>query len=128
MNTTRKTKMTLKRTPAKHPKAPQPKAKVKATAAKPQQFKTEAEEADWLASPAGRKYTHQLFEDAAKNGTLRHGTPPNALKALAAAGRTVSINIRVAAADVQKARELADEKGVGYQTIIKMLLHEALKK
>jgi predicted DNA binding CopG/RHH family protein len=47
---------------------------------------------------------------------------------LAAAGRTVSINIRVAAADVQKARELADEKGVGYQTIIKMLLHEALKK
>jgi hypothetical protein len=93
------------------------------TKAKP----AEAVEAEWLSSPAGREKTHQQFLDAAKNGTLRRGTPPVVLKALAAAGRTVSINIRVAAADVQKAHELANEKGVGYQTVIKMLLHEALK-
>ena len=84
------------------------------------------ETAEWLSSPAGREKTHQQFLDAAKNGTLRRGTPPNVLKALAAAGRTVSINIRLAAADVQKAHELASEKGVGYQTMIKMLLHESL--
>ena len=63
---------------------------------------------------------------AEKNQTLRRGTPPQALKALAAAGRTVSINIRIPAADLQKAHHLANEKGIGYQTLIKMLLHEAL--
>ena len=57
---------------------------------------------------------------------LRRGTPPVALQALAAAGRTVLINIRLAA-DMQQAHELANEKGVGYQTVIEMLLHEALK-
>jgi predicted DNA binding CopG/RHH family protein len=88
---------------------------------------TETADVDRLSSPVGREETHQQFQDAAKNGTLRRGTPPGALKALAAAGRTVSINIRVAAADVQKAHQLANEKGVGYQTVIKMLLHEALK-
>jgi predicted DNA binding CopG/RHH family protein len=85
-------------------------------------------DADYLSSPAGREETHKRFMDAAKNGTLRQGIPPVALTALAAAGRTVSINIRISAADVQKAHELAREKGVGYQTVIKMLLHEALKK
>jgi len=93
--------------------------------AKPQ-FKSEAAEADWLSSTAGRENTHQQFQDAAKNGTLRRGTPPVALKALATAGRTVSINIRISADDVQKAHQLANEKGIGYQTVIKMLLHEAL--
>lgn len=83
--------------------------------------------AEQLSSPAGRENTHQQFQNAAQNWVLRRGTPPVALKALAAAGRTVSINIRLAAADVQQAHELANEKGVGYQTIIKMLLHEALK-
>ena len=58
----------------------------------------------------------------------RYRTPPVVLRALAAAGRTVSINIRVPAADLQKAHELANEKGIGYQTVIKMLLHEALKE
>jgi hypothetical protein len=102
----------------------------KRTTTTPTKAKKTAEtaEAEWLSSPAGREQTHQQFQDAAKNGTLRRGTPPGALKALAAAGRTVSINIRVAAADVQKAHELANEKGVGYQTVIKMLLHEALKE
>lgn len=87
----------------------------------------ESVEAEWLSSPAGRKKTHQRMLDAAKNGTMRRGTPPSLLKAMAAAGRTVSINIRLAAVDVQKAQELANDKGIGYQTVIKMLLHEALK-
>ncbi len=80
-----------------------------------------------LSSPAGRENTHQQFQNAARNRVLRRGTPPVALKALAAAGRTVLINIRLAAADMQQAHELANEKGVGYQTVIEMLLHEALK-
>jgi predicted DNA binding CopG/RHH family protein len=30
--------------------------------------------------------------------------------------------------DIEGARKLAEKRGVGYQTVIKTLLHEALKK
>jgi len=30
--------------------------------------------------------------------------------------------------DLERARKLAEKRGIGYQTIIKTLLHEALKK
>src|SRR5436853_2182639 len=38
------------------------------------------------------------------------------------------VTIRLATDDVATARQLADDKGIGYQTFIKLLLHEALKK
>jgi hypothetical protein len=80
-----------------------------------------------LAKRDATIFTHR-FSRRRKTKPLRRGTPPRALKALAAAGRTVSINIRIPAADLQKAHQLAEEKGIGYQTLIKMLLHEALGK
>jgi predicted DNA binding CopG/RHH family protein len=89
-------------------------------------FTSSGHESDWWAGKEGRDYLHGQIQEAEKNQTLRRGTPPQALKALAAAGRTVSINIRIPAADLQKAHQLANEKGIGYQTLIKMLLHEAL--
>ena len=39
-----------------------------------------------------------------------------------------SITLRVAVKDVEAARELAERKGLPYQTYIKMLLHEALRR
>jgi predicted DNA binding CopG/RHH family protein len=30
--------------------------------------------------------------------------------------------------DIAKAREIADRKGIGYQTILKMLVHEGLRR
>jgi predicted DNA binding CopG/RHH family protein len=36
--------------------------------------------------------------------------------------------IRLAREDIDAARKIADDKGVGYQTCIKLLLHEALRK
>jgi predicted DNA binding CopG/RHH family protein len=38
------------------------------------------------------------------------------------------VTIRLANEDIAMARQLADGKGVGYQTYIKLLLHEALQK
>ena len=102
------------------------KTEQKAGAIETPNFTSTGHESDWWASKEGRDYLHAQIRRAEKNQTLRRGTPPQALKALAAAGRTVSINIRIPAADLHKAHQLAAEKGIGYQTLIKMLLHKAL--
>ena len=39
-----------------------------------------------------------------------------------------NITIRVAVSDIERARALAAEKGIGYQTFMKMLLKEALDR
>jgi predicted DNA binding CopG/RHH family protein len=41
---------------------------------------------------------------------------------------TRNISIRLPITDLERARNLAEQRGVGYQTVIKSLLHEALKK
>jgi hypothetical protein len=102
--------------------------KAKAPVTKIPRFKNESEEADWWSSKQGRAYTHGQFKEAAAKGTLRRGIHPAALEALTAAGRTVPVNIRFSAEDIRKARELAHKKGIGYQTVIKMLVHEGLSK
>jgi predicted DNA binding CopG/RHH family protein len=38
------------------------------------------------------------------------------------------VTIRLASEDIAAARQLADGKGIGYQTYIKLLLHDALLK
>lgn len=38
------------------------------------------------------------------------------------------VTIRLASEDIAIARQLAEAKGIGYQTYIKLLLHEALQK
>jgi predicted DNA binding CopG/RHH family protein len=42
------------------------------------------------------------------------------------AGRAISL--RLPERDLERARKLAEQKGIGYQTYMKMLLHEALGK
>ena len=40
---------------------------------------------------------------------------------------SVQIALRLPAPDVAKAREIAGRKGIGYQTLLKMLVHEGLR-
>jgi len=39
---------------------------------------------------------------------------------------SVQVALRLPAPDLAKAREIADRKGIGYQTLLKMLVHEGL--
>ncbi len=41
---------------------------------------------------------------------------------------SVQIAIRLPQADLARARELAERKGLGYQTLLKMLVHEGLAR
>ena len=41
---------------------------------------------------------------------------------------TKNVSVRLPVTDIERARKLAEKRGVGYQTVIKTLLHEALKK
>ncbi len=73
-------------------------------------FKSEAEEAAWW--DAHPEVITKAFEHAYGRAVKR---PP---------ARTVTI--RLAVEDLARARRLASRKGLGYQTLVKTLLHEAL--
>jgi predicted DNA binding CopG/RHH family protein len=42
--------------------------------------------------------------------------------------RSVQIALRLPAPDLAKARKIAERKGIGYQTLLKMLVHEGLER
>lgn len=81
-------------------------------------FTSESEEAEWYQAHKREVEKDFLrawregntFRGAAKNPTLR------------------SVTIRLPADDIQRAQKQASERGVGYQTYIRMLLHQALRK
>jgi predicted DNA binding CopG/RHH family protein len=73
-------------------------------------FRSEAEEADWWDS-------HQ---DLVADLLLKHGRR--------AALPLKSVTLRLPVTDIDKARQLAAARGIGYQTLIKVLLHDALKR
>jgi hypothetical protein len=84
-------------------------------------FISEDEEATWWASPEGRGFLKQ--HAAARTLAGQKGS-----SLVANLGRTSSVQIalRLPAPDVAKAREIAGRKGIGYQTLLKMLVHEGL--
>jgi hypothetical protein len=86
-------------------------------------FKSESEEADWWASPAGRAYLKQKTAEARTAGVRPGGS---GLVASLNKKRSVQIAIRLPEADLAKARELAERKGVGYQTLLKIFVREGL--
>ena len=81
-------------------------------------FANEREEAEWW--DANPEYIRQQFELAKAEGRLGHGTVAKRL------GLTTPVTIRLSQEDLAKARVQAEKKGVGYQTYMKILLHEAL--
>lgn len=82
-------------------------------------FKSESEEAGWWDSQ-GESLT-RAFQKAAKEGRLGRG---NAKRK----GATPSTTIRLDQEDIARARNLAERKGLRYQTYLKMLLRESLLK
>lgn len=77
-------------------------------------FKTEAEEAAWW--DAHPETATAIMKRALKSGAARRRVP---LK---------TVTIRLPVADLEAAQDLANRKGLPYQTYIKMVLHEALNK
>lgn len=101
-------------------------------------FKSEAEEADWYATPQGRRQTQREFARALKDGTLIRSpgskvakTDPKVLQQLmeqAKQNATRSISIRLPIVDLEQAQRIADQTGVGYQTVLKQAIREGLKR
>src|SRR5258708_25132228 len=83
------------------------------------EFKTEAEEARWWAENQER--VTEAFQRAAAGGHLRRGT-------VARRGATPTTTIRLDLSDIERARTLAEGRGLKYQTYLKMLLHDALER
>jgi predicted DNA binding CopG/RHH family protein len=42
--------------------------------------------------------------------------------------KSTQIAIRLPETDIAQARKIAERKGIGYQTLLKMLLHEGLER
>ena len=86
-------------------------------------FTSEQDEAKWWASAAGRTFLkQQSAADASKRST---GSP---LVTKLTRARSVQIALRLPSPDLAKAREIAERKGIGYQTLLKMLVHEGLQR
>jgi predicted DNA binding CopG/RHH family protein len=91
--------------------------------AKAPRFKSEDEEAVWWASAEGREFL-KLQPSA---GALQKEKGSALVAGLSRTG-SVQIALRLPAPDVAKAREIAGRKGIGYQTLLKMLVHEGLRR
>jgi predicted DNA binding CopG/RHH family protein len=95
----------------------------KADRPKVPKFDSEAEEAKWWDDNPDIAEGELL--KAMRDGTVRRGTAQQ----LARQSKTSkNITIRIPVDDIERARRLADRKGLGYQTYMKMLLHEALNR
>ena len=108
-------------------------------------FRSESEEADWWASPAGRAYVKQksamskgIIDRSSKSGEFvpqkyaaetqskRTKTGGSRLVARLNKKSSVQIAIRLPETDLAQARKIAERKGIGYQTLLKMLVREGL--
>jgi len=88
-------------------------------------FKSETQEADWWAK--NQEFIAERFEQARAAGKLGKGTVVRRAGVITSqTGSSPTITIRLPAADLARARTLAAERGLRYQTYLKMLLHEAL--
>jgi len=82
-------------------------------------FKSEKEEADWL-------YAHrkEIERELARE---KKGQPLTVAEIIERA-TTKAISIRLAVGDIERAKAQAKAKGIGYQTWIRMLIHDSLRK
>jgi predicted DNA binding CopG/RHH family protein len=86
-------------------------------------FANEADEARWWDEH--KKMVEENLLRAMRDGTAQRGT---AQRLIREARESKNITIRMPTADIERARKLSDKKGLGYQTLIKMLLHESLER
>ena len=87
-------------------------------------FKDEAEEARWWDN--NRKQLDAEFAGQIKEGKAKPRAREELLQRLKRPTRAVTI--RLSETDIALAKAQAEKKGLPYQTHIKSLLHEALRK
>jgi hypothetical protein len=87
-------------------------------------FKNQSEEADWWASAPGRTYVKRKSKAAQAAGIK----PSGSSLVTRLNQKSHQIAIRLAEADIEQARRLAGRKGIGYQTLLKMIVHEGLQR
>ncbi len=83
-------------------------------------FATESEDARWHDG-------HKRSLEATMERHIKEGSTLTLRQAVARA-KLRPVTIRLATDDIDTARELAAQKGIGYQTYIKILLREALRR
>jgi predicted DNA binding CopG/RHH family protein len=83
-------------------------------------FMSEAEDAKW------HQRNRRAMESAVEHRILEGSTLT--LQQAVARAKTRPVTLRLAATDIDTARAMAAQKGIGYQTYVKMLLHEALRR
>jgi hypothetical protein len=93
---------------------------------RPPHFNNEAEEADWWA--ANPEFVLQELERAKAEGRLGHGTVMRRAAERRAAGAAEQVVVELDAEDQALAKQQAERKGLRYQTYLKMLIHEALRR
>ena len=86
-------------------------------------FANEADEARWWDEHKGM--VEENLMQAMRHGTAQRGAAQRLVKE---ARESKNITIRMPIADIERARKLSAKKGLGYQTLIKMLLHESLER
>ena len=86
-------------------------------------FSCEHAEAAWWASAEGRAFLKQN-----PAGKAMEKSKSAMLVASLNQKSSVQIALRLPAPDLAKAREIAGRKGIGYQTLLKMLVHEGLQR
>lgn len=86
-------------------------------------FMTADAEAKWWAGAEGRAFLKR--QSAARTAKKRKGSP---LVSGLARASSVQIALRLPAPDLAQARDIAGRKGIGYQTLLKMLVHEGLRR
>jgi predicted DNA binding CopG/RHH family protein len=84
-------------------------------------FSSEAEEAAWWDA-------HRSEIEAEIRRRMKQKRPLTLRSVLQGAKPSQPVTLRIPKEDLDTARRLAREKGLGYQTYIKMLLREALAK
>lgn len=102
-------------------------------------FKTEVAEADWWASPEGKRYTQREFERALREdavdvnprGLKVRRTDPKVISELLERAKqraTRPISLRLSLADIEQAKRIAARRGIGYQTVLKEAIRKGLRK
>jgi predicted DNA binding CopG/RHH family protein len=77
------------------------------------------------SSAVGKAWVKQRSATAKSQGTKLRSS---SLLAPMNRKTTVQIAIRLQESDLAQARKLAEPKGLGYQTLLKMLVHEGLAR
>ncbi len=104
----------------------------------PRKFQSEPAEADWYASPEGRRQTAREFSRALRAGMLSQSsglrvakTDPKLLEQLmreAKENASRPVSIRLPIADLERAKQIAKKTGLGYQTVLKQAIRKGLRK